>query len=154
MRPNRFALLLAFAAATASAQNTTAPATAPPPAKVEAPPPSTAPTTTPAATPVPVETEPAENVVVVREAAPPPPAPVTIDPDAAYPNGFADPADPFGNDMSLARQEQGGFNWGLLGLLGLLGLIPLFRGAGRTTRTVYVDRDDPRRILREEEKEG
>ena len=40
---------------------------------------------------------------------------------------------------------------GLLGLLGLLGLIPLFRRGGNTTRTVYVDRDDPRRVLREEE---
>jgi hypothetical protein len=122
----------------------------PPPTKAEPAPPAT----TPAVTPVPVETAPAENVVVVRETAPPPPEPVSIDPDAAYPNGFADPADPFGNDMSLARQQQGGFSWGLLGLLGLLGLIPLFRGSGRTTRTVYVDRDDPRRVLREEEKEG
>jgi len=147
MRANRFVLILAFAAASAAAQNTAEPTTAPPPAKAEAPPPAT----TPVVTPVPVETEPTQNVVVVRETAPPAPEPVTIDPDAAYPNGFADPADPFGNDMSLARRDQGGFSWGLLGLLGLLGLIPLFRGTGRTTRTVYVDRDDPRRVLREEE---
>ena len=79
---------------------------------------------------------------------------MTISPDAAYPNGFADPEDPFGNDMSLADHgEGGGFPWGLLGLLGLLGLIPLFRKSGRTTRTVYVDRDDPTRVIREEVEE-
>jgi hypothetical protein len=141
------ALLLIAAAAPAAAQNTIEPVvTPPPPTKSELPPTTTPPTTTPE----PVETEPAQNVVVVREA-PPAPEPVTIDPDAAYPNGFADPADPFGNDLSLARQEQAGFPWGLLGLLGLLGLIPLFRRSGHvTTRTVYVDRDDPKRVIREE----
>jgi len=87
-------------------------------------------------------------VVVPQTQAPPPP--VTISPDAAYPNGFADPADPFGNDMSFARQTGGGFPWGLLGLLGLLGLIPLFRRSDRLVRTVYVDRDEPRRVIREE----
>ena len=75
---------------------------------------------------------------------------MTIDPDAAYPNGFADPPDPFANDMSQAQRENRGFPWGLLGLLGLLGLIPLFRRRGGTTRTVYVDRSDPKRVLREE----
>ncbi|MGE0180119.1 MAG: hypothetical protein AB7O91_09915 [Sphingomonas sp.] len=76
---------------------------------------------------------------------------MTINPDAAYPNGFADPVDPFANDLSQVRQQRG-FPWGLLGLLGLLGLIPLFRRSGsRTTRTVYVDRDDPKRVLREEQ---
>lgn len=152
MRLNRLILVSAFLAASATAQNNSVPApTAPPPAKVEpAPLPTTPPAAMPPVTPAPVETAPAENVVVVRETAPPP-EPVTIDPDAAYPNGFADPADPFGNDMSLARRDQGGYNWGLLGLLGLLGLIPLFRRGANTTRTVYVDRDDPRRVLREEE---
>ena len=142
------ALILIGAAAPAAAQNTIEPVVAPPPPTKAEPVP---PTTPPATTPEPVETEPAENVVVVRETAPPPPEPVTIDPDATYPNGFADPADPFGNDLSLARQERAGFPWGLLGLLGLLGLIPLFRRSGHmTTRTVYVDRDDPKRVIREE----
>ncbi len=152
MRLNRLILFSVFLAASAAAQNNIAPTTiAPPPAKAEpAPSPGVPPAIPPTVTPAPVETAPAENVVVVRETAPPP-EPVTIDADAAYPNGFADPADPFGNDMSLARRDQGGFSWGLLGLLGLLGLIPLFRRGGNTTRTVYVDRDDPRRVLREEE---
>lgn len=142
------ALVLTVTAAPSAAQNTTEPpvVATPPPTKAEPAPPTTTP---PVTTPEPAETEPAQNVVVVRETAPPP-EPVTIDPDAAYPNGFADPADPFGNDLSLARQEQSGFPWGLLGLLGLLGLVPLFRRSGHTTRTVYVDRDDPRRVMREE----
>ena len=79
-----------------------------------------------------------------------PSEPVTISPDAEYPNGFADPEDPFANDAATAAREESGFDWGLLGLLGLLGLIPLFRKGGRT-RTIYVDRDDPRRVIREEE---
>jgi hypothetical protein len=78
---------------------------------------------------------------------------VTIDPDAAYPNGFADPPDPFANDLSQAQRESRGFPWGLLGLLGLLGLIPLFRRRGGKTRTVYVDSQDPKRVLREEVEE-
>lgn len=152
MRLKSLVLIAALIAIPAAAQNTTAPVTTAPPATTPTTTPSTTPpATTPVVTPVPVETAPAENVVVVRETAPAAPAPVTIDPDAAYPNGFADPADPFGNDMSLARRDQGGFNWGLLGLLGLLGLIPLFRRSGGTVRTVYVDRDDPRRVLREDE---
>jgi hypothetical protein len=72
-----------------------------------------------------------------------------IDPDAAYPNGFADPPDPFANEIADARRERSGFPWGMLGLLGLLGLVPLFRRGGKT-RTVYVDRNDPKRVLREE----
>ena len=142
------ALVLIATAAPVAAQNSIEPVVAPPPpTKAEPAPPTTAPPTT---TPEPTETEPTPDVVVVRET-PPAPEPVTIDPDAAYPNGFADPADPFGNDLSLARRDEGGFPWGLLGLLGLLGLIPLFRRAGHmTTRTVYVDRDDPKRVIREE----
>ena len=73
--------------------------------------------------------------------------PVTIQPDAQYPNGFQDPADPFANELRAYRDEQQGFPWGLLGLLGLLGLIPLIRGNG-AVRTVYVERDDPRRVIR------
>jgi hypothetical protein len=77
------------------------------------------------------------------------PPPVTIQPDVAYPNGFADPADPFANDLALSYRQREGFPWGLLGLLGLLGLIPLIRGNGRV-RTVYVERDEaPRRVVRE-----
>ena len=79
----------------------------------------------------------------------PPPAPVEINPDAAYPNGFADPIDPAATNFQDARSESR-FSWGLLGLLGLLGLVPLFRRSGRVSRTVYVDRDDPKRVLREE----
>jgi hypothetical protein len=99
-----------------------------------------------------VETAPPPPPVIVQQAPPPvQQAPVTISPDAAYPNGFADPADPFANDLARDyRREQGGFDWGLLGLLGLLGLIPLIRGNGRV-RTVYVERDDePRRVVRRE----
>ena len=141
------ALFLTVAATPAAAQNTIEPSTSvPPPTKAEPAPPTTTP---PPTSEEPITEEPAEAPVVVREA-PPAPEPVTIDADAAYPNGFADPADPFGNDLSLARQERSGFPWGLLGLLGLLGLIPLFRRSGHMTRTVYVDRDDPRRVIREE----
>jgi hypothetical protein len=146
------ALLGAFVTP-AGAQNTTAEPpviTLPsPPAKTETLPVTTA--TPPATTPA--ETAPTENgaapvaeTVVVPQAAPAPSEPVTIDPDAAYPNGFADPADPFANDMSaVAGNQGGGFDWGLLGLLGLLGLIPLFRDRG-ARRVVYVEREnDPRR---------
>ena len=146
-------------AAPAAAQNSSAEppiVTIPPaPPKAEAPPAPPAPTPTPS--PAPAEppasgAPPQETVVVVPPSPPPPPAePVRIDPDAAYPEGFADPADPFANDMSLSyRDQQGGFDWGLLGLLGLLGLIPLFRDRGGR-RVVYVERDDelpPRRVVR------
>jgi len=97
---------------------------------------------------VPVTIDPAQPVVAPPVQAPPQ-QPVMIQPDVAYPNGFADPADPFANDMALANRNRQGFPWGLLGLLGLLGLIPLIRGNGRV-RTVYVERDDvPRRVVRE-----
>jgi hypothetical protein len=149
MKPRYVAAMAAgliFLTAPAAAQNTAEPTvlTPPPPATGETPPPTTAP---------PSKTEPAEpappSVVVVPQA-PPPIEPVTIDPDVAYPNGFADPADPFANDMSLSYREQRGFDWGLLGLLGLFGLVPLFRRGGRFVRTVYVDRDEPKRVIREE----
>jgi outer membrane biosynthesis protein TonB len=151
-------VLLGTLAAPAFAQNSQAEPpviAAPPPPKAETPPPTTAPppATAPAET-APAETTvapPPETVVVVPQPQPAPAEPVTIDPDAAYPNGFADPADPFANDMSLAYgEERGGFDWGLLGLLGLLGLIPLLRDRGGR-RVVYVEReDDARRAVRRE----
>jgi len=146
--------LLAAAMATlpmlpALAQNSSgaaAPAGSPPATKAEAPP-TTAPppTTTAPVTVQPVEAAP--TVVVQPAPQPAPQQPVTISPDAAYPNGFADPADPFGNEASAYNDSQSGFDWGLLGLLGLLGLIPLIRGNG--SRTIYVERDEPRRVVRE-----
>ena len=150
----RFAgLLLALSAAPLAAQNTSAPA-APPTGPAA--PPATAPTTAPTAPtiqPLPppdATTTPASNTTAAPAPAPAPaPEPITINPDAAYPNGFADPADPFANELADARRERSGFPWGMLGLLGLLGLVPLFRRGGKT-RTVYVDRDDPKRVLREE----
>lgn len=158
------ALLAALAPSALAAQNNAAPAApASPPATPPAPAPApSGPGVQPGAQP-PVITIPPDQApppVEPAEPAPEPrtpePEPMTISPDAAYPNGFADPEDPFGNDLSLARQqgEGGGFNWGLVGLLGLLGLIPLFRkGGSRTTRTVYVDRSDPKRVIREEVEE-
>jgi hypothetical protein len=134
----------------AAAQNTAGPTVVTPP-----PPPTTSQPSPPATTAPPATSEPAEpeppSVVVVPQAAPPPAIePVPINPDVAYPNGFADPADPFANDMSLSYRQERGFDWGLLGLLGLFGLIPLFRRGGRYVRTVYVDRDEPKRVIREE----
>jgi hypothetical protein len=111
---------LLLPAGAAFAQNTADPAatTPPPPApsapaepvRTEAPAPRTTPEVV--AVPVPVQTA-------------PPPA-IELQ-DQAYPNGFADPDAPFGNDMSveMRRQESGGFPWGLLGLLGLAGLLGL-----------------------------
>jgi len=141
------ALALALAAP-AFGQN----GTAEPPASASAPPqkaePAPATTTPPPPTTVPVTIEPIQPIVVAP-VQPTPPQPITIQPDVAYPNGFADPADPFANDMALANRNRQGFPWGLLGLLGLLGLIPLVRGNGRV-RTVYVERDEPpRRVVRE-----
>ena len=132
----------------AAAQNTADPVVTPPPPSSDTPPA----TTPPASTPPPATTPSAPPPVVV---VPPPQTapiePVTINPDAAYPNGFADPTDPFANDMSLAYRQDRGFDWGLLGLLGLFGLIPLFRDRGGR-RVVYVERDDvpPRRVVRSE----
>jgi hypothetical protein len=158
-----FAPLLAGAAllavtAPAAAQNSSASSspttgTPAPPSTGTSTPPATAtpPATTAPVTTVPVETAPATPPVIVQQAPPPvQQAPVAISPDAAYPNGFGDPADPFANEARAYNQQQKGFDWGLLGLLGLLGLIPLIRGSGRV-RTVYVERDDePRRVVRRE----
>jgi hypothetical protein len=146
------ALALALAlAGPAAAQNSSEPAPAPSSTpKVEP-----APPIEPASSPSPSSTvtvEPAQPVIVTPQVqtAPPPPPVTTIQPDIAYPNGFADPADPFANDLALRYQQREGFPWGLLGLLGLLGLIPLLRDGRR--RTVYVERDDdePRRVVRRE----
>jgi hypothetical protein len=140
-----FAILFLAAAAPAAAQNSSAepPAVAAPPPKTEpAPPASTAPPT-PAPEPAPVIVQPSPQPAPIQ--------PVTIQPDQAYPNGFQDPANPFANEMLAYREEQEGFPWGLLGLLGLLGLVPLFRGNGNV-RTVYVERDEPRRVVRREDR--
>ena len=146
---------LMLVAGPAWAQNSSAepPVVAPPPPKSSepAPPRTDTPPTSPPVDIEPVDPVPAPSTQVVVTPAPQPVPlePVTIDPDAAYPEGFADPADPFSNELSVSyRQQQGGgFPWGLLGLLGLLGLIPLFRNRGE--RVVYVQRDEEvRRTVR------
>jgi len=131
-------------AAPASAQNSTAPAPQVTPPPIEAPP-ATGTQPAPPATTAPAEPAP---VPVAPPAQPAPIQTIPIQPDAAYPNGFQDPENPFANEMRAYREEQQGFPWGLLGLLGLLGLIPLLRGNG-AVRTVYVERDEPRRVVRE-----
>jgi len=143
--PIALALGLALAAP-AAAQNSSA---EPPAGGTEATPPKAEPAPPPeTTTTVPVTVAPAQPVIVAPPVQTAPP-PVTIQPDVAYPNGFADPADPFANDLALSYRQREGFPWGLLGLLGLLGLIPLIRGNGRV-RTVYVERDEaPRRVVRE-----
>lgn len=146
LAPALIAAILAASPLPAFAQNSSG--TAPPPSappKTETPAATTPPA---AASPETVQpAEPAPTIVVQPAPQPAPQQPVTISPDAAYPNGFADPADPFANEASAYNDNQGGFDWGLLGLLGLLGLIPLIRGNGR--RTIYVERDEPRRVVRE-----
>lgn len=137
-------VVLALAAAPLAAQNTAAPAPATTAPKTE-PAPVAAPTANTAA---PVEAPPVQTAPAP---APAPIPPVSIQPDAQYPNGFQDPNDPFANEMRAYREEQQGFPWGLLGLLGLLGLIPLIRGSG-AVRTVYVEREEPRRVVREEDR--
>lgn len=152
----RLALFLLFLAgglaAPAAAQNSSGTAAPPPagtapPATTGAPPPATTvpPATQPPETVQPVEAPP--TVVVQPVQQPAPQAPVAISPDAQYPNGFADPAAPFANDAGAYNDNGSGFDWGLLGLLGLLGLIPLIRGNG--PRTIYVEREEPRRVVRE-----
>ena len=78
---------------------------------------------------------------------------MTISPDAAYPNGFADPADPFANEARAYNDQQGGFDWGLLGLLGLLGLIPLIRGNGPSAPSMS-SATEPRRVVAGSGSEG
>ena len=153
MNPRHFlasaAVLLLASPVTAQNSSAEPPVVTAPPPKTETP--SEGPSTPPV-TVEPVDTSPAPVAPVVVTPAPQtvPLEPVTIDPDAAYPEGFGDPADPFSNDLSLTyRQRDDGFDWGLLGLLGLLGLIPLFRNRGG--RVVYVEREEePRRVVRRE----
>ena len=148
------AAALGALAAPVAAQNSAEPPVVapPPPAKVETPPPSSS-TPPPSSEPSPPPTVVTPAPVIVS---PPvqtaPLEPVTINPDAAYPNGFADPMDPNATNLELGyREQRRGFDWGLLGLLGLFGLIPLFRRE-RYGRSVYVERDDvpPRRVVRTE----
>ena len=141
---------LILLAAPLAAQNSSAepPVVAAPPPTTKAEPgtpPRTEPPSTGSSTEIdPVDPVPAPSAPVIVTPAPQtvPLEPVTIDPDAAYPEGFGDPDDPFSNELSVSyRQQQGGgFPWGLLGLLGLLGLVPLFRNRG--DRVVYVQRDE------------
>lgn len=141
-------LAVLFTAAPAVAQNSSgaapstgapSPSTAPPPA-----------TNSSAAAPAPApEIAPAAPPVVVQQApAPVQQVPVAISPDAQYPNGFQDPNDPLANEARAYNEQQKGFDWGLLGLVGLLGLIPLIRG-NSAVRTIYVEREEPRRVVRE-----
>ncbi|HEX9931806.1 MAG TPA: hypothetical protein VGB08_03085 [Allosphingosinicella sp.] len=146
------ASILALQAGASLAQNTATetPATTPPattPPATTTPPPATstpdpgprtadpAPRTSPEVIPVPV--------VVPQQT-----MPSTVElPETPYPNGFADPNAPFGNDMSVqVRQQNDGFDWGLLGLLGLFGLFGLYRGRDRHRHVVHSERyaDDRR----------
>jgi MYXO-CTERM domain-containing protein len=137
---------LLLLAGTASAQNTADPATsAPPPATGSDRPTTAAPT--PPATSEPATSEPATppastSVVVVPAPVPQQTLPSTIElQDQPYPNGFADPNAPFGNDMSVQVREQGGgFDWGLLGLLGLFGLLGLRRPRDGYRQVVQSER--------------
>lgn len=140
------AALLIAAPAVAQNSSGTAPSTSAPAPSTTSPPAGNSTAAAPAPAP---ETAPAAPPVVVQQVpAPVQQAPVTISPDAAYPNGFQDPNDPFANEARAYNEQQKGFDWGLLGLLGLLGLIPLIRGNG-AVRTIYVERDEPRRVVRE-----
>ena len=140
------AMLILAAPAVAQNSSSAAPSTAAPAPSTASPPVSNSSAAAPAPAP---ETAPAVPPVVVQQApAPVQQAPVTISPDAAYPNGFQDPNDPFANEARAYNEQQKGFDWGLLGLLGLLGLIPLIRSNG-AVRTIYVEREEPRRVVRE-----
>jgi MYXO-CTERM domain-containing protein len=86
-------------------------------------------------------------IIVPQQQAAPPPATVTLPTTEPYPNGFADPTVAYGNDMSVAvREDDDGFDWGLLGLLGLLGLFGLYRGRDNYRRTVHSERYDDGRV--------
>jgi MYXO-CTERM domain-containing protein len=150
----RYSLGTALAAAlfwmqadAASAQNSTDPGTGstnpstgsapatptPPPAPAPAPP-----------APAPAETAPTrtEIVPVPVPVASTPPATIELQ-DQPYPNGFADPNAAFGNDLSVqVREQDGGFDWGLLGLLGLIGLLGLRRPRDGYRHVVQSERYD------------
>jgi MYXO-CTERM domain-containing protein len=125
----------------AAAQNTTEPAPSPPsPAATPTPPPAPtpAPAPPPPASPEPRSDAPPAVVVVPQAQTAPPPIAIESEP---YPNGFADPTAPYGNDMSVAvRQESDGFDWGLLGLLGLFGLFGLYRRRDGYRNVVHSER--------------
>ena len=144
------ALALALAVP-AAAQNSTEPASSSSSTTKVEPAPPVEPANPPSSSST-VTVEPAQPVIVTPQVqtAPPPPPVTTIQPDVAYPNGFADPADPFANDVALSYRQREGFPWGLLGLLGLLGLIPLLRDGRRRTDYVERDEDAPRRVVRRE----
>jgi hypothetical protein len=155
------ASLLALQASAALGQNSTEPSSTTPPAGGERSTTTTRTTTTaPAASATPAPPPPAPapaeprttDVVTVPVVVPQAQTalpPVTL-PAEPYPNGFADPTVAYGNDMSVAVREEGGFDWGLLGLLGLLGLFGLYRGRDRYRSTVHSERyDEGRRPVRE-----
>ena len=129
------------------AQNTAEPATTPPPTTTErpattTPPPVTTEPTTRTDDPPPRTTT-TPDVVTVPVPVPQQTVPPVVLPDTAYPNGFADPTAPFGNDMSVQVREQGdGFDWGLLGLLGLIGLLGLRRPRDGYRHVVHSERYD------------
>jgi MYXO-CTERM domain-containing protein len=132
----------------AAAQNTTEPAGGTTPSTGTERPTTSTPAPAPApAVPAPADTpSPRTEVIVVpqTQTAPPPTAlpPIELE-DTAYPNGFADPNATYGNDLSVAvQQESDGFDWGLLGLLGLFGLFGLYRRRDGYTRTVHAERYD------------
>lgn len=138
--------LLVLQAGAASAQNSTDPATTttPPTTGTERP---TTGTTTPAPTSEPAASEPATprattpEVVTVPVPVQQAPLPQIQLQDQPYPNGFADPNAPFGNDMSVqVREQDGGFDWGLLGVLGLLGLLGLRRPRNGYSHVVQQER--------------
>lgn len=137
-------------AGAAAAQNSTEPTgSTPPPTGSERPSASTPAPPPPPPAPAPAESPPPRSteVIVVPQSQPavPPPiatAPIQLD-DTPYPNGFADPNAAYGNDLSVAvQQESDGFDWGLLGLLGLFGLFGLYRRRDGYTRTVHAERYD------------
>ncbi|HEX8526597.1 WGxxGxxG-CTERM domain-containing protein [Allosphingosinicella sp.] len=150
------AAALLTASTAALARNTTAepPSTNPPAGGTEKPnvPPGTSPGTTPIdpapiENPQPAPAQPSAAPAPVQSA--PPPATITLDADVPYPNGFADPAQPYGNEASVSIRNEGGFDWGLLGLLGLLGLFGLRSSIGSSRHVVHSDRyDDGRPTLR------
>jgi hypothetical protein len=138
--------LFLLQAGAALAQNTTDPAATTTPSTTGTDRPSTS-TTTPAPTSEPATSEPATpraatpEVVAVPVPVQQAPLPQIQLQDQPYPNGFADPNVPFGNDMSVQVREQGdGFDWGLLGIIGVLGLFGLRRPRDGYRQVVQQER--------------
>ena len=133
-------------AGAASAQNSSDPATGTttPPSGSTPATPSPPPPPPPPPPPAPVSTEPSRTEVVPVPVVVPQQQtmPSTVElPETPYPNGFADPNAPFGNDMSVQVRQQGdGFDWGLLGLLGLFGLFGLYRRRDHHRHVVHSER--------------